>query len=223
MLESAFRDLPGAMDHPGLLHLHVHLMEMSPHPEAALVTGDRLREVSPDMGHLVAHADPHRHPMRPLPRRDALEPEGDHRGPQVLRPRRADEFLFRLPHPQLPLRRLWRDVPRPVRARHRRRRRADRDHARGVPAHSLAAHGGFLRGLRFHPAARAGPLRQMARDHRAGSAGGSRALLQHRGDDALRQGRRARRAGRRAGGGGRTGAVPRGRAARARSRGTSTT
>ena len=53
VLESAFRDLPGAMSHPGLLHLHVHLMEMSPHPEPALVTGDRLREVSPDMGHLV--------------------------------------------------------------------------------------------------------------------------------------------------------------------------
>jgi len=52
-LEAAFRDLPGAMDHPGLLHLHVHLMEMSPNPEAALVTGDRLREVSPDMGHLT--------------------------------------------------------------------------------------------------------------------------------------------------------------------------
>jgi tetratricopeptide (TPR) repeat protein len=53
VLESAFRDLPGAMNHPGLLHLHVHLMEMSPHPEAALVTCDRLREVSPDMGHLT--------------------------------------------------------------------------------------------------------------------------------------------------------------------------
>ena len=53
VLESAFRDLPGAMNHPGLLHLHVHLMEMSPHPEAALVTGDRLRELTPDMGHLV--------------------------------------------------------------------------------------------------------------------------------------------------------------------------
>jgi len=53
VLEAAFRDIPGAMDHPGLLHLHVHLMEMSPHPEAALLTGDRLREVSPDMGHLV--------------------------------------------------------------------------------------------------------------------------------------------------------------------------
>ena len=53
VLESAFRDLPGAMDHPGLLHLHVHLMEMSPEPEAALATGDRLRELTPDMGHLV--------------------------------------------------------------------------------------------------------------------------------------------------------------------------
>jgi len=53
VLETAFRTLPGAMSHPGLLHLHVHLMEMSPYPEAALVTGDRLREISPDMGHLT--------------------------------------------------------------------------------------------------------------------------------------------------------------------------
>ncbi|MGA3004118.1 MAG: hypothetical protein ABSE20_20590 [Acetobacteraceae bacterium] len=53
IMESAFRELPGAMNHPGLLHLHVHLMEMSPHPELALATGDRLREVAPDMGHLV--------------------------------------------------------------------------------------------------------------------------------------------------------------------------
>lgn len=53
VLESAFAKVPGAMDHPGLLHLHVHLMEMSPTPEAALLTGDRLRELTPDMGHLV--------------------------------------------------------------------------------------------------------------------------------------------------------------------------
>jgi tetratricopeptide (TPR) repeat protein len=58
VLETALRDLPGAMDHPGLLHLHVHLMEMSSHPEAALVTGDRLRELCPDMGHL-AHMPTH--------------------------------------------------------------------------------------------------------------------------------------------------------------------
>ncbi len=83
MLDSAFRDLPGAMNHPGLLHLHVHLMEMSPNPEAALVTGDRLRELSPDMGHLVhmpTHIDIQ---CGLLSRCDALEPEGDHRRPQV--------------------------------------------------------------------------------------------------------------------------------------------
>jgi tetratricopeptide (TPR) repeat protein len=53
LLEAAFRDLPGAINHPGLLHLHIHLMEMSPHPESALRTCDRLRELAPDMGHLV--------------------------------------------------------------------------------------------------------------------------------------------------------------------------
>lgn len=53
VLESALRGQPGAMDHPGLLHLYVHLMEMSPHPELALATGDRLRELTPDMGHLT--------------------------------------------------------------------------------------------------------------------------------------------------------------------------
>ena len=53
VLESALRDDPAAMDHPGLLHLHVHLMEMSPHPEVALKTGDRLRDLTVDMGHLT--------------------------------------------------------------------------------------------------------------------------------------------------------------------------
>src|SRR5262249_33695228 len=42
VLESAFRNLPGAWDHPGLLHFYIHLMEMSPHPELALRHGDRL-------------------------------------------------------------------------------------------------------------------------------------------------------------------------------------
>lgn len=53
VLEAAFRAQPEAMNHPGLLHLHVHLMEMSPTPEAALATADRLRELTPDMGHLT--------------------------------------------------------------------------------------------------------------------------------------------------------------------------
>ena len=43
---------PGAMQHPGLLHIYIHLMEMSPHPERALKAGDALRGLVPDAGHL---------------------------------------------------------------------------------------------------------------------------------------------------------------------------
>ena len=53
VLDSAFRDFPRAWDHPGLLHLYVHLMEMSPFPQRALRAGDRLRDLVPDAGHLV--------------------------------------------------------------------------------------------------------------------------------------------------------------------------
>lgn len=41
---------PGA--HPGLLHMYVHAMEMSPHPERALLAADGLRDLVPDAGHL---------------------------------------------------------------------------------------------------------------------------------------------------------------------------
>ncbi len=53
VLEGAMDSLPGAMRHPGLLHLYVHLMEMSPHPEKALKAGDVLRRLVPDAGHLI--------------------------------------------------------------------------------------------------------------------------------------------------------------------------
>jgi tetratricopeptide (TPR) repeat protein len=53
LLEGLFRDAPKSWDHPGLLHLYVHLMEMSPFPQRALRAGDRLRELVPDAGHLV--------------------------------------------------------------------------------------------------------------------------------------------------------------------------
>ncbi|MFD2740038.1 hypothetical protein ACFSUD_10690 [Sulfitobacter aestuarii] len=52
-LEAAFEQLPGAWDHPGLLHMYIHLMEMSPTPEKALRHGDRLGDLVPDSGHLV--------------------------------------------------------------------------------------------------------------------------------------------------------------------------
>jgi tetratricopeptide (TPR) repeat protein len=45
--------MPGGMAHPGILHLYVHLMEMSPFPEKALKAADVLRTLVPDAGHLV--------------------------------------------------------------------------------------------------------------------------------------------------------------------------
>jgi tetratricopeptide (TPR) repeat protein len=53
VLEGQFNNTPASWDHPGLLHLYVHLMEMSPFPQRALRAGDRLRELVPDSGHLI--------------------------------------------------------------------------------------------------------------------------------------------------------------------------
>lgn len=47
-----------SIQHPGLWHLYVHLMEMSPTPEKALRVGDELRRMVPDSGHL-AHMPTH--------------------------------------------------------------------------------------------------------------------------------------------------------------------
>ena len=55
VLETAFDRLAdqGSKKHPGLLHMYIHLMEMSPYPEKALDVGDRLSELVPDAGHLL--------------------------------------------------------------------------------------------------------------------------------------------------------------------------
>ena len=54
VLEAALRRIEDAVGswHPGLLHMYIHLMEMSPHPERALKAADRLRDLVPDSGHL---------------------------------------------------------------------------------------------------------------------------------------------------------------------------
>lgn len=43
---------PAGRTHPGVLHLYIHAMEMSTHPEAALPAADLLRGLVPDAGHL---------------------------------------------------------------------------------------------------------------------------------------------------------------------------
>jgi len=50
----------GSNRHPGLLHMYLHLMEMSPHPEKALNAGASLSGLVPDAGHLqhmATHVD----------------------------------------------------------------------------------------------------------------------------------------------------------------------
>ncbi|MDG1999708.1 MAG: hypothetical protein P8I79_11270 [Amylibacter sp.] len=53
VLETMLDQNPDSWSHPGLLHLYVHLMEMSPTPEKALKAGDVLRKLVPDAGHLI--------------------------------------------------------------------------------------------------------------------------------------------------------------------------
>jgi len=52
VLERAFAEVDGAWQHPGALHLYLHIMEMSPTPEKALRMGDALVDLVPDAGHL---------------------------------------------------------------------------------------------------------------------------------------------------------------------------
>jgi tetratricopeptide (TPR) repeat protein len=43
---------PAAREHPGVLHMYIHLMEMSPYPERARPAAEHLRGLVPDAGHL---------------------------------------------------------------------------------------------------------------------------------------------------------------------------
>lgn len=54
VLEKAIKQVEtqGPSRHPGLLHLYIHLMEMSATPEVALRAADELRDLVPDAGHL---------------------------------------------------------------------------------------------------------------------------------------------------------------------------
>lgn len=51
VLEKAMAQ-PDGMQHAGVLHMYIHLMEMSPHPERALKASDALRGLVPAAGHL---------------------------------------------------------------------------------------------------------------------------------------------------------------------------
>ena len=71
LLESALDRIPAAWDHPGLLHLYVHLMEMSPF--AARAAGRRpVARDRPGFRSPHPHADASRCAVRALQRRARL-------------------------------------------------------------------------------------------------------------------------------------------------------
>lgn len=52
VLETALKS-PAAHEHPGVLHMYVHLLEMSSQPERAMDAGEKLALTAPDAGHLL--------------------------------------------------------------------------------------------------------------------------------------------------------------------------
>ncbi|KAF9893327.1 hypothetical protein FE257_011759 [Aspergillus nanangensis] len=59
VLERAFAEDPDAANaNPGLLHLYIHFIEMSPTPELGVNAADNLRDLVPDAGH-VQHMPTH--------------------------------------------------------------------------------------------------------------------------------------------------------------------
>ena len=194
VLETAFAELDakGANHHPGLLHMYIHLMEMSPHPERALKAGDRLVDLVPDAGHLV-HMATHidvlcghyqnvvaRNSAAVVADRRFLEQEGPMNFYSTYR---CHNYHFKVYGAMF---------PRPVRPSHGRGHRDDPNPARRSSQDRLAADGRLARRLRAGQAARVDPLREVAGDPRPGLPLRRGALLRHHGHDALRAGRRLR-------------------------------
>ena len=206
VLETAFADLGanGANRHPGLLHMYIHLMEMSPHPERALKAGDTLVDLIPDAGHLV-HMATHidvlcGHYQNVVARNHAavvadlkyLEQQGPANFYTMYR---CHNYHFKAYGAMLggqygPAADAADEMV------------ATLPTGLGTDDMPMAD---WLEGLRARQAACADPLRQVGRDPRPGFPGGRRPLLRHHRHDALRPGGGLRL--HRPGGRGRTGAA----------------
>jgi len=87
--------LAQAPDHPLALHLYIHAVEASPHPEKADAAAERLRELTPGLGHLVhmpTHIDVRRGRWEKAVESNARAIESDRR----YRERRAQQGFYRL-------------------------------------------------------------------------------------------------------------------------------
>ena len=180
--------------HPGVLHMYIHLMEMSPFPERALRAADRLRGLVPGRRPSAAHADPHRRPVRPLPRcgrsanhaaivadRKFLEREGAMNFYSLYR---AHNYHFKIYGAMF-----LGQSQTALDAADELARDASPRSCCGSRVPPMAD---WLEGFVPMKTARADPLRHVAGDHRHAAARRPGALLRDHGHAALRQGRRLR-------------------------------
>ena len=188
LLEGLFRDIPASWDHPGLLHLYVHLMEMSPFPQRALRAGDRLRDLMPDAGHLIhmpTHIDVLCGHYRDVVVYNQKAIEVDRK--YLAREGAMNVYsLYRTHNHHFAIygAMFMGQYTPAIRAAQELIDTTPEALLR-IPSPPMAD---FIEGYHPDEAARADTLRQVAGDHRPGAAQGSRSLLLDDGDDALCQG-----------------------------------
>ena len=157
------RDRGRTRNIPGVLHLYLHAMEMSAHPEAALPAADLLRGLVPDAGHLQhmpSHIDVLCGDYRSSVVANQVAVQADRR---FVDRRGPVELLFAVPGTRSALRGLLGDVRGPVRGGAGGRRRARQ------AAHSRAARDRVTADGRL-----AGGVRAVADSRaRSGSGGGT--------------------------------------------------
>ena len=180
----------GRHAHPGLLHMYIHLMEMSPLPERALRAADTLRDLVPDAGHLniwrltsTCFAAIYKNVVDGNGQaiaadRKYLAREGANNFYSLYR---CHDFHFKL-YGAMFLGQLQPASKQPTN---------DRNPAGGVATYRISSHGGLAGGLRADEVACAYPLRALDRHHRHASARGPGAVLRHNCDDPLCQGGRS--------------------------------
>ena len=190
VLERAL-DRPGGREHPGLVHLYVHLMEMSPFPERALPVADQLRSLVPDAGHLI-HMPTHidvlcgdykstlESNLRAIEVNEKYVAREGRVGLYALYTRTTATSRSTERCSSAGRRSRWTSPP------------TSRPHCPRSCCGRAAADGRLPRGVRAHAPTRAHPLRDVGGHPRAAAARRPRALLHHDRDDALCARRRVR-------------------------------
>ena len=103
---------PAGREHPVILHLYLHTMEMSAHPAGGAAGRGPAARPGARRRPPAAHAQPHRRAVRQLPRLGGVESVCGASRSAIRRARGATELLLALPRAQPALRRVFRDVRR---------------------------------------------------------------------------------------------------------------